>query len=152
MTWEAVSGLAAVIGVINALFLVPLIGMLKWLIDRSLSSRDDAITSRFDQHDEKILALGSTIQSRMETQDERISNLKTDREDIRHVEERVTSLHQKIFQLKELMARDYVHREDWVRIEGGRDVSMRHLRKDIGSLREDLAAIRERIYKPEYQD
>ena len=152
MTWEVLSGLAAVVGVINAIIIVPFIGLLKWFIERSLESRDDALTSKFAQQDEKIGALGHTIESRIETQTEKINALKQDRLDVQHVDERVTSLHEKVFELKEIVAKEYVHRDDWVRIEGGRDVSMRHLRKDISTLREDLAAIRERIYKPEYQD
>jgi len=76
------------------------------------------------------------------------------RAEIERVEEKVEDtddLRDRLTALREKMVREYVHREDWVRIEGGRDVSMRHLRDDVTELKTDVAEIRERIHKDSYQ-
>jgi hypothetical protein len=65
--------------------------------------------------------------------------------------ENVGSLREQVMTLREKVTREYVHREDWVRIEGGRDVSMRHLREDVTELKTSVAEIRQRLHKDQYQ-
>lgn len=127
ISWSAIGAIAGVAALIHAVFLVPLLGAVRWLLDRTRAEEDKALTSRFDAVDEKIESLrGQTAR-------------------IDRVDDRVQANADRLAELKATMAQEYIHREDWVRVEGGRDVSMRHLREDISSLKQDVAKISERL-------
>ena len=128
MTWTAIGSIAAVIGVVNALIILPALSFVRWMVEQSLQSRDEALDARFESTIEKIRSVERTTL------------------DLKNLDQRIDKLNEAHFRLKETIAHDYIHREDWVRVEGGRDVSMRHLREDVGELKESIAQIRERIY------
>lgn len=128
MTWEAIGAIAGVIGLVNALIILPAISFVRWMVEKGLASRDEAMAARFEATEEKI------------------RSVQNDRLDVQQLNERISMLQDKHHAIREEMARDYIHRQDWVRVEGGRDVSMRHLREDVGELKTNIAQIRERIY------
>lgn len=76
------------------------------------------------------------------------------RENQRHIDQRFSALEaqieEKMLRIREVenalsdfkieVARQYVHREDWIRVEGGRDITIRSIHEKLDQLREALNA------------
>ena len=126
MNWQVLGAIATVIGVVNAAVILPSLGFIRSMIQKTIESRLDAIGSEFDRVDQRIDAAGD---------DGVLTRLRG----------RVDKIEDRVDGIQESLAREYIDQETWVRIEGGRDISMRHLREDVGDLKEDVAQLNERI-------
>ena len=126
MSWQALGAIATVIGVVNAAVILPSLGFIRSMIQKTIESRLDAIGSEFDRVDQRIDAAGD---------DGVLTRLRG----------RVDKIEDRVDGIQESLAREYIDQETWVRIEGGRDIFMRHLREDVGDLKENVAQLNERI-------
>ena len=131
MSWQAIGAIAGVVGVIQALVIAPAFAFFRSMLERTIESRLEAIGSEFDRVEQRIETAG-------------------EEEELTRLRGRVDKMEDRFDALRETLAREYIDRDTWVRIEGGRDISMRHLREDVGELKETVAQLTERISEPEY--
>lgn len=131
MSWQAIGALATVIGVVNAAVILPSLGFIRSMIEQTIESRLDAIGSEFDRVDQRIDSSG-------------------DEDELTRLHGRIDKIEDRVDGISRSLAQEYIDRDTWVRIEGGRDISMRHLREDVVELKETVAQLNERISEPEY--
>jgi len=131
MSWTAIGAIGTLIGVVNAAVILPSLSLIKSMIQETIESRLDAIGSEFDRVDQRIDTAG-------------------EEEELTRLRGRMDKIEDRVDGISRSLAQEYIDRDTWVRIEGGRDISMRHLREDVVELKETVAQLNERISEPEY--
>jgi len=126
MSWQAIGAIAGVLGLVNAAVILPSLSFIKSMVEKTIESRLDAIGSEFDRVDERINTAG-------------------DEDQLAHLQGRVDKIENRVDGIQQSLASEYIDRDTWVRIEGGRDISMRHLRGDVADLKESVAQLNERV-------
>jgi polyhydroxyalkanoate synthesis regulator phasin len=126
VSWQAIGAIAGVLGLVNAAVILPGLSFIKSMVEKTIESRLDAIRSEFDRVDERINTAG-------------------DEDQLAHLRGRVDKIEDRVDGIQQSLASEYIDRDTWVRIEGGRDISMRHLREDVGDLKESVAQLNERV-------
>jgi len=126
MSWQAIGAIAGVLGLVNAAVILPSLSFIKSMVEKTIESRLDAIRSEFDRVDERINTAG-------------------DEDQLAHLQGRVDKIENRVDGIQQSLASEYIDRDTWVRIEGGRDISMRHLREDVADLKESVAQLNERV-------
>lgn len=107
------------------------VGALRWMYARMQQEQERRIDAQFG-------ALQEAIAAREEDTAANALAIADLRED--HAQE-IATVKDRVADLKSHVAEQYIHRRDWVRMEGSRDVAIRHIREDLKRLGQNVAAL-----------
>lgn len=124
-------GAMGVLATILVFFAGLVVSALRWMYQNMQVEQEKRLDTQFESLESKI----DERQAAISDNEKEIAKLRAEHG------EQIAERKERIAELKGHMAEQYIHRKDWIRMEGSRDIAIRHIRQDLKTLSESVAAL-----------